>query len=178
MVHAVNKDYDGMAGDFIKLGFLAPGGCGGGACGCFCVCFACWPTHAPIHTRSDAAPHLHTHTRVHTHAHARSPTQAPTLCRWCRHWRRFGPTAWGRAWRTSTSGGWWLGVGGRGGVGSNRLALGVLRDAVADPPLPQAHTRPCTNTHPHTCRTVTSKFNQLVYQYPIRIPERYSLVIR
>eukprot|EP00882_Tetradesmus_deserticola_P001141 GHRQ01001234.1.p1 GENE.GHRQ01001234.1~~GHRQ01001234.1.p1 ORF type:complete len:697 (+),score=313.26 GHRQ01001234.1:143-2092(+) len=27
-------------------------------------------------------------------------------------------------------------------------------------------------------RTVTSKFNELVYQYPIRIPERYSLVIR
>jgi predicted unusual protein kinase regulating ubiquinone biosynthesis (AarF/ABC1/UbiB family) len=25
---------------------------------------------------------------------------------------------------------------------------------------------------------VTSKFNELVYQYPIRIPERYSLVIR
>ncbi|KAH9552254.1 hypothetical protein CY35_09G055500 [Sphagnum magellanicum] len=27
-------------------------------------------------------------------------------------------------------------------------------------------------------RTVTTKFNQLVYQYPIRIPERFSLVIR
>lgn len=27
-------------------------------------------------------------------------------------------------------------------------------------------------------RTVTSKFNDLVYEYPIRIPERYSLVIR
>jgi len=27
-------------------------------------------------------------------------------------------------------------------------------------------------------RTVTSKFNELVFQYPIRIPERYSLVIR
>jgi len=27
-------------------------------------------------------------------------------------------------------------------------------------------------------RTVTRKFNELVYQYPIRIPERYSLVIR
>lgn len=27
-------------------------------------------------------------------------------------------------------------------------------------------------------RTVTSKFNDLVFQYPIRIPERYSLVIR
>lgn len=27
-------------------------------------------------------------------------------------------------------------------------------------------------------RTVTSKFNELVYEYPIRIPERYSLVIR
>ena len=25
---------------------------------------------------------------------------------------------------------------------------------------------------------VTSKFNELVYQYPIRIPEWYSLVIR
>jgi predicted unusual protein kinase regulating ubiquinone biosynthesis (AarF/ABC1/UbiB family) len=23
--HAVNEDYDGMAGDFIRLGFLAPG---------------------------------------------------------------------------------------------------------------------------------------------------------
>eukprot|EP00249_Psilotum_nudum_P015685 c25466_g1_i1 orf=143-2233(+) len=27
-------------------------------------------------------------------------------------------------------------------------------------------------------RTVTGKFNQLVYQYPLRIPERFSLVIR
>jgi len=27
-------------------------------------------------------------------------------------------------------------------------------------------------------RTVTSKFNELVYQFPIRIPERYALVIR
>ena len=27
-------------------------------------------------------------------------------------------------------------------------------------------------------RTVTSRFNELVYQYPIRIPERFSLVIR
>ena len=27
-------------------------------------------------------------------------------------------------------------------------------------------------------RTVTSKFNELVYEYPIRIPERYALVIR
>ncbi len=33
------------------------------------------------------------------------------------------------------------------------------------------------STHP-LCSTVTSKFNELVYQYPIRIPERYSLVIR
>ena len=27
-------------------------------------------------------------------------------------------------------------------------------------------------------RTVTDKFNKLVYRYPIRIPERYALVIR
>ena len=27
-------------------------------------------------------------------------------------------------------------------------------------------------------RTVTAAFNELVYQYPIRIPERFSLVIR
>jgi hypothetical protein len=27
-------------------------------------------------------------------------------------------------------------------------------------------------------RLVTSKFNELVYQYPIRIPERFALVIR
>ena len=27
-------------------------------------------------------------------------------------------------------------------------------------------------------RSVTSKFNELVFQYPIRIPERYALVIR
>merc|ERR1719387_2135664 len=27
-------------------------------------------------------------------------------------------------------------------------------------------------------RTVTSKFNKLVYKFPIRIPERYALVIR
>lgn len=27
-------------------------------------------------------------------------------------------------------------------------------------------------------RTVTTKFNELVYQYPIRVPERYALVIR
>ena len=27
-------------------------------------------------------------------------------------------------------------------------------------------------------RSVTSRFNELVFQYPIRIPERYALVIR
>lgn len=27
-------------------------------------------------------------------------------------------------------------------------------------------------------RSVTSKFNELMFQYPIRIPERYALVIR
>lgn len=27
-------------------------------------------------------------------------------------------------------------------------------------------------------RTVTTQFNKLVYQYPIRIPQRYALVIR
>lgn len=27
-------------------------------------------------------------------------------------------------------------------------------------------------------RRVTSKFNELVYNFPIRIPERYALVIR
>ena len=27
-------------------------------------------------------------------------------------------------------------------------------------------------------RSVTTRFNDLVYQYPIRIPERYALVIR
>jgi predicted unusual protein kinase regulating ubiquinone biosynthesis (AarF/ABC1/UbiB family) len=27
-------------------------------------------------------------------------------------------------------------------------------------------------------RSVTSKFNELVFEYPIRIPERYALVIR
>jgi predicted unusual protein kinase regulating ubiquinone biosynthesis (AarF/ABC1/UbiB family) len=27
-------------------------------------------------------------------------------------------------------------------------------------------------------RSVTDKFNKLVYRYPIRIPERYALVIR
>lgn len=27
-------------------------------------------------------------------------------------------------------------------------------------------------------RTVTCKFNELVFKYPIRVPERYSLVIR
>lgn len=31
VVHAVNEDYKSMAEDFIKLGFLAPGGAGGGA---------------------------------------------------------------------------------------------------------------------------------------------------
>lgn len=36
VVHAVNEDYEGMAGDFIKLGFLAPGMCEmhGYACRC------------------------------------------------------------------------------------------------------------------------------------------------
>lgn len=27
-------------------------------------------------------------------------------------------------------------------------------------------------------RSVTTKFNELVFKYPIRVPERYSLVIR
>lgn len=40
---------------------------------------------------------------------------------------------------------------------------------------PHTHATPDPDL---SCRTVTSKFNELVYQYPIRIPERYSLVIR
>lgn len=48
-------------------------------------------------------------------------------------------------------------------------------------PCSSCTTRPSTS-HRHLSRTskltVTSKFNELVYQYPIRIPERYSLVIR
>lgn len=79
VVHAVNKDYKGMAGDFIKLGFLEAG--------------------------TDVAPIV------------------PAL---------------EKIWADS--------------MGQS------LKD--------------------FNFRTVTSKFNELVYQYPIRVPERYSLVIR
>lgn len=79
IVHAVNEDYEGMADDFIKLGFLAPG--------------------------TDVTP------------------IAPALQ---------------EIWQDS------------------------MGRSLAD----------------FNFRTVTSKFNDLVFQYPIRIPERYSLVIR
>lgn len=79
VVHAVNEDYKSMAGDFIKLGFLAPG--------------------------TDISPIV------------------PAL---------------EKIWADSKG------------------------QSMAD----------------FNFRTVTSKFNELVYQYPIRIPERYSLVIR
>jgi predicted unusual protein kinase regulating ubiquinone biosynthesis (AarF/ABC1/UbiB family) len=79
VVHAVNKDYQSMAQDFIKLGFLAPG--------------------------TDVAPIV------------------PAL---------------------------------------ENIWADSLGRSLAD----------------FNFRTVTSKFNELVYQYPIRIPERYSLVIR
>jgi predicted unusual protein kinase regulating ubiquinone biosynthesis (AarF/ABC1/UbiB family) len=79
VVHAVNKDYEGMAGDFVNLGFLSSG--------------------------TDVAPII------------------PAL---------------ENIWEDS------------------------LGQSLAD----------------FNFRTVTSKFNELVYQYPIRIPERYSLVIR
>jgi len=79
VVHAVNNDYVNMAGDFIKLGFLAPG--------------------------TDVEPIV------------------PAL---------------EKIWKDSMG-----------------QSLGVFN-----------------------FRSVTAKFNKLVYQYPIRIPERYSLVIR
>ena len=79
VVHAVNKDYQSMAQDFIKLGFLAPG--------------------------TDVAPIV------------------PAL---------------------------------------ENIWADSLGRSLAD----------------FNFRTVTSKFNELVFQYPIRIPERYSLVIR
>lgn len=79
VVHAVNKDYNGMAGDFIKLGFLADG-----------------TNVAPI---------------------------VPAL---------------EKIWADSLG-----------------QSLAVFN-----------------------FRTVTSKFNELVFEYPIRIPERYALVIR
>lgn len=79
VVHAVNKDYQSMAQDFIKLGFLAPG--------------------------TDVAPIV------------------PAL---------------------------------------EKIWADSLGRSLAD----------------FNFRIVTSKFNELVYQYPIRIPERYSLVIR
>ena len=79
VVHAVNEDYDSMAGDFIRLGFLAPG--------------------------TDVAPIV------------------PAL-------------------------------------------ENIWQDA---------RTASLQNFN---FRTVTGAFNELVYQYPIRIPERFSLVIR
>ena len=79
VVHAVNEDYDGMAGDFIRLGFLAPG--------------------------TDVRPIV------------------PAL-------------------------------------------ESIWQDA---------RTASLANFN---FRTVTGAFNELVYQYPIRIPERFSLVIR
>ena len=79
VVHAVNEDYASMAGDFIKLGFLAPG--------------------------TDIAPIV------------------PAL---------------------------------------ESIWADSLGRSLAD----------------FNFRTVTSKFNELVYQHPIRIPERYALVIR
>lgn len=79
VVHAVNEDYDGMAGDFIQLGFLSPG--------------------------TDLRP-----------------------------------------------------------------IVPALRDIWSD-----ARSRSMAKFN---FRTVTDSFNRLVYQYPIRIPERFSLVIR
>lgn len=79
VVHAVNKDYDGMAQDFMNLGFLAPG--------------------------TDVEPIV------------------PAL---------------------------------------EKIWADSLGRSLSD----------------FNFRTVTTKFNELVYQYPIRIPERYSLVIR
>lgn len=79
VVHAVNKDYEGMAGDFIKLGFLTPG--------------------------TDVEPLV------------------PAL---------------------------------------EKIWADSMGRSMSD----------------FNFRTVTSKFNELVYQYPIRIPERYALVIR
>ena len=79
VVHAVNEDYEAMAGDFIQLGFLAPG--------------------------TDLAP-----------------------------------------------------------------IVPALENIWSD-----ARTRSLSNFN---FRSVTSSFNALVYQYPIRIPERFSLVIR
>jgi predicted unusual protein kinase regulating ubiquinone biosynthesis (AarF/ABC1/UbiB family) len=79
VVHAVNKDYEGMAQDFMNLGFLAPG--------------------------TDVAPIV------------------PAL---------------------------------------EKIWADSLGRSLAD----------------FNFRSVTSKFNELVFQYPIRIPERYSLVIR
>ena len=79
VVHAVNEDYDAMAGDFIRLGFLSPG--------------------------TDVRP-----------------------------------------------------------------IVPALEDIWQD-----ARTASLANFN---FRTVTSSFNKLVYQYPIRIPERFSLVIR
>jgi hypothetical protein len=45
-------------------------------------------------------------------------------------------------------------------------------------PPPKKHSQPPLPPPSPTQPTVTSRFNELVYQYPIRIPERYSLVIR
>jgi predicted unusual protein kinase regulating ubiquinone biosynthesis (AarF/ABC1/UbiB family) len=79
VVHAVNKDYEGMADDFVRLGFLAPG--------------------------SDLRPLV------------------PAL---------------------------------------ERIWADSLGASMGD----------------FNFRSVTARFNELVYQYPIRVPERYSLVIR
>lgn len=49
VVHAVNEDYDEMAGDFIKLGFLSAGrqqACT--ACGVLCQLEQQWMSTAPV----------------------------------------------------------------------------------------------------------------------------------
>lgn len=69
------------------------------------------------------------------------------------------------------------------GMAEDFIDLGFLAPGTDTTPIVPALSKIWTDSRGQSLstfnfRTVTQKFNELVYQYPIRIPERYSLVIR
>lgn len=81
VVHAVNEDYDEMAGDFIKLGFLSAGTrrrppprlCVLALFWLPASGLACRPARPP-HASAPAPPHTHTYTHTHARARPHPPT--------------------------------------------------------------------------------------------------------
>ena len=181
VVHAVNEDYEEMAKDFIKLVR-----CRSDACAADRMHPILSTGHALEASKQGGAmrcPACHlSGFSVHAWRTCRPAAWVPG----CLHGRsgacRGHPHCWSML-ASEQAGKAWLGSGWVRCHGCAVHAQGFLEAGTDIRPIVPALEKIWADSMGRSLsdfnfRTVTSKFNELVYQYPIHIPERYALVIR